>query len=592
VSAENSFLLGVLGGRVLESFSFLEDPQFSWDHFRVRAGVLGVQGFLFHRLKFFRDEKKVSVLARVPAPVCQDLESVYFKSIVRNTLILADFFRILEYFRENRGPPVLPLKGVGLFLAEIYDHPGQRLLSDLDIVVRQEDLPLAKKLLLEMGYVPSLGTHLREEDYLRKNVHLQPLISPRGIPLEVHWCFEPPDPQNPRFYKDHSRMWQTAREIKIGERDLCGISKDTLGSCQKLPEKVLVLSPEHNLIHMMIHLGKCDIFSFDGLMKTHLDIQALLEKRGERMDEHFLYQEIGRRNLIKIWLWNLAVLEPLKTFSHPSKKVREKMEWLHQKIIQEGFQKGCISNRWVKACQKTGRKISFNLLHQKGGDFSSEDRLLISLQKESSWKRKGAMMWRIVFPMPVYLADRCGYPPGSKNLYAAYLLRPFGLGARGLRFFLRKIWPKRLLSELRSFRDLREFVFIFWTLFLLPFYLRFYSLDQMMTRLTRRKKLGNAGQDPMTQDKTVTLADWVLGLNVGPFRPTCFRRSLLLYTVFRRHGIPVIFHCGIRQKAQASNSPWERPWQGHSWLSLQGRPFWENTRLGGENFTQTYFFPH
>jgi len=63
----------------------------------------------------------------------------------------------------------------------------------------------------------------------------------------------------------------------------------------------------------------------------------------------------------------------------------------------------------------------------------------------------------------------------------------------------------------------------------------------------------------------------------------CLIRSLVLFYFARRNGLPVHFHCGVFQVGKALD--------GHAWLSLEGKPFFEKedpyTR-----YTVTYSFPN
>jgi hypothetical protein len=56
----------------------------------------------------------------------------------------------------------------------------------------------------------------------------------------------------------------------------------------------------------------------------------------------------------------------------------------------------------------------------------------------------------------------------------------------------------------------------------------------------------------------------------------CLRRSLVRYHFLRRAGVPVVVNFGARFKDQAP----DRPITGHAWVTLEGRPYYEN----GENY--------
>jgi hypothetical protein len=70
-----------------------------------------------------------------------------------------------------------------------------------------------------------------------------------------------------------------------------------------------------------------------------------------------------------------------------------------------------------------------------------------------------------------------------------------------------------------------------------------------------------------TLDKTVRYTDALLWPIPFPLQGKCLHRALTLYFFATRCGFPVHFHCGVRRVGKML--------QGHSWLSLNGRPFLE-----------------
>jgi hypothetical protein len=72
-----------------------------------------------------------------------------------------------------------------------------------------------------------------------------------------------------------------------------------------------------------------------------------------------------------------------------------------------------------------------------------------------------------------------------------------------------------------------------------------------------------------------SLTEAILRSRILPLRRTCLRRCLLLSHLLRRSGLEVFVAFGV--------DPLEAGWEGHSWLTLQGRPF-----LEGEEERRTY----
>ncbi len=58
------------------------------------------------------------------------------------------------------------------------------------------------------------------------------------------------------------------------------------------------------------------------------------------------------------------------------------------------------------------------------------------------------------------------------------------------------------------------------------------------------------------------------------FRPTCLRKSLVLYRVFNQYGYPVVINLGVKKAAGSVTA--------HSWLTLDGDPIFENSEVLSE----------
>ena len=65
-------------------------------------------------------------------------------------------------------------------------------------------------------------------------------------------------------------------------------------------------------------------------------------------------------------------------------------------------------------------------------------------------------------------------------------------------------------------------------------------------------------------------------------RPTCLKRSLLLYRFLIMEGLKIEIHCGIRKTENGND--------GHSWLTLDGAPFLGDA-MGAGQYNETFVFP-
>ena len=79
------------------------------------------------------------------------------------------------------------------------------------------------------------------------------------------------------------------------------------------------------------------------------------------------------------------------------------------------------------------------------------------------------------------------------------------------------------------------------------------------------------------------VAAWHLASPVG----ICLRRSLLRYHFLRRAGLPVVIVFGARIKSTTEGGGIG----GHAWLTLHGRPYFENSR-NYQGFAVMVVFPN
>jgi hypothetical protein len=164
---------------------------------------------------------------------------------------------------EQQRIPVVPLKGPAL--AEmLYTDPSLRPFTDLDVLVRRDDLPATLQILAARGYRP--GPDDRPFAYSLAEsgaVCLTPASESGEFPLDVHWqLLDPPGlARAPAI--DATEVWN--RMITI----------DGLG------RRVLAPCPEDLLIYLAAHLALHHPLS--GL-RWQLDLALLIRSHGSALD--------------------------------------------------------------------------------------------------------------------------------------------------------------------------------------------------------------------------------------------------------------------------------------------------------------------
>lgn len=75
--------------------------------------------------------------------------------------------------------------------------------------------------------------------------------------------------------------------------------------------------------------------------------------------------------------------------------------------------------------------------------------------------------------------------------------------------------------------------------------------------------------DDRTIERQVRYIDRIVGLLTARSGHFCFYRSVILATVFRRQGLPLVVNVGGRSLGSQSKM------KAHTWLTLEGKPFFE-----------------
>jgi len=200
-----------------------------WDQLLQEAVRHGVAPFLYSRLK----SPNTAVSPEVPSAILSRLKQHYLASVVRNTRLFHELGRVLSAFRQA-DIPVMPLKGA--FLAEnVYGNVGLRPMSDVDLLVRHEDLAEAQRVL---GAVES------------------------SLPVDIHWDI---DLSIEKVHTDIDEIWSRANDVRVAGVEVKGLSAEDL------------------LLHLCIHVGFHHLFELAGL-RSLVDIKETIGRFSDSLD--------------------------------------------------------------------------------------------------------------------------------------------------------------------------------------------------------------------------------------------------------------------------------------------------------------------
>jgi hypothetical protein len=159
--------------------------------------------------------------ATVPADAMHAMLQQCQRQAIFNLKLTADLIRLLRAF-GRAGIEAIPYKGPVLTQLA-YGDLALRKFDDLDILVRQRDLPGARKILKELGFNP---LHEKLSSFFVENSFHYVFLDPRGeFNVELHWAVAPS--YLPLEFKG-DRLWQNLRPIPFGGLSVLGHSLEDL----------------------------------------------------------------------------------------------------------------------------------------------------------------------------------------------------------------------------------------------------------------------------------------------------------------------------------------------------------------------------
>jgi len=270
-----------------------------WKKLSEKALEEGVSAVLSHNIR------KQGIEELIPADTRRELSDRYLANLKRNLSIIGALRTILADF-EKSGIPCMVLKGIAL-AEHIYPDIALRGMSDVDIMVKKEDLFRVDELLSLRGYTPADSTVSRAVNnpagYLASLDYRS--IEPSPLTLHVHW--HPVNSSVPAavFAEriDVSRLWENASDVSVAE------------------SRVRMLKPEHLIIYLCEHALRIG-HSFDRLILV-CDIVHTLRTFEGVIDWDFLVKESRLFNLSRLVYHGLSIVRHHAPQVVPAPRIEE-----------------------------------------------------------------------------------------------------------------------------------------------------------------------------------------------------------------------------------------------------------------------------
>jgi hypothetical protein len=243
--------------------------------------------------------------------------------------------KVLSEF-ERDGVPMIPLRGPAL--AELlYRDPSLRPFTDLDLLVREADLPRALHLLARLGYRHlEGGRSLSHELAWRHAASFMP-GRPDELPIDLHWGLVDYPGIAPTTAVHHQELWDRAVRVETSG-----------GAC-------LGLCPEDLLIYLALHWAIHHALAGLG---WELDLALLIRRGGDawnwevlaerarrwqiRRAIFYALREVRERFEVAIPPWFLARLRPagprcilLDWLRHRGEECMERLDYLIPLLVMD-----------------------------------------------------------------------------------------------------------------------------------------------------------------------------------------------------------------------------------------------------------------
>ncbi|WP_168733822.1 nucleotidyltransferase family protein [Metabacillus sediminilitoris] len=204
------------------------------------------------------------------------LKNTFIKVLLRNTFLKKQTETILNTF-DKLSIPAIPLKGV-LFAEKYFGHLAARSTSDIDLLIKPEDLDKVIKTLKEIGYTIE---EKNAPDHFHCSLSKEVSNSPIPLTVEIHWNILKENTSNFKI----EGFWEQAIPLENFKH-------------------IKELSAYHTFYMICIHAWRHNLDS----MKHFLDITEIIYFLGEEIDYDSLFIDAAKHKMVKRMKRTLSIV--------------------------------------------------------------------------------------------------------------------------------------------------------------------------------------------------------------------------------------------------------------------------------------------
>ena len=314
-SREEKLILNCLAisrNNIISSALAAPGEAINWDYVIILSKRHGISPLLYSSLS------KSLFLECIPGEIFRVLKDSYFSNLYRNTALWKEFGGISD-LAKSAEVEFVPFKG--FILAHLlYRDIGLRVLADMDIMVKQCDLPKIKAILSNRGYHETVEVN----GYL-----FGKSISPGLFSyIELHLSFVPPRPN----VIEIPHLWQRLRTELING------------------EKIDCLSHEDTFLALILHIRRHTRVL---MLKFVYDIAKFLSMRVSSLDWWYIDNLVEKNHIkncvyfsmyISKELLDIFIPEDIINKFSPNPLIKNMMHFCFNKrrFLKPGFWKGYI----------------------------------------------------------------------------------------------------------------------------------------------------------------------------------------------------------------------------------------------------------